>query len=409
MSRKPTRSKHAVLHQLCQLIPAFLVSRLAREYGVDQKARTFTPWSHVVALLYAQLVHALSLHDVCDGLRQHAGKLAAIRGATPPSKNALSHANRNRNPEMAEALFWQTLTHLTSLNKGFGGRPRKSMPRRFKRVIRAVDATTIQLVANCMDWAKHRRRKAAAKMHLSLNLQSFLPNFVVIDAASRHEKGHAAAVCAGMKEGEIALFDRAYVDFEFLGSLTGRGVFWVTRAKKNLAVRCVKKLLGKPKGNILSDTLVILTGPGSRGKYPGRLRLVRALVEVDGEPREMEFITNNFEWAPSSICDLYKSRWAIETFFKELKQTLQLCDFLGHNKSAIAWQIWMALLLYVLLRFLAFIHGWQRGFKRLFCLMRSCVWDTKTVASILRICGTARGQPAMAAAPQQAYLPGFEP
>jgi hypothetical protein len=119
-------------------------------------------------------------------------------------------------------------------------------------------------------------------------------------------------------------------------------------------------------------------------------------------------MTNNLQWSPTSICDLYKSRWAIEVFFREIKQTLQLCDFLGHNRNAIAWQIWMALLLYVLLRFLAFIHSWQRGFKRLFCVVRACVWDARTLESILRCCGTAGGKAAMSAAPAQAWLPGFE-
>lgn len=409
MSHRPTRCKYAVLHQLCQLIPACLVGQLAAEHGVDRKARTFSPWSHVVALLYAQLAHSLSLHDVCDALRHHAAKLFAIRGATAPSKNALSHANRNRDAEMAEALFWRTLSHLISLHKGFAGRTSMTMPRRFKRAVRAVDATTISLVANCMDWAKHRRRKAAAKLHLSLNLQCFLPSFVVVDSAKPHEKRHASALCANMEAGEIAVFDKAYIDFEFLWDLTRRGVFWVTRAKDNITVRCVKKLVPRPTGNILADNIVVLAGTVSRGKYPGRFRMVRALVEVDGEQREMTFITNNFEWAPGSICDLYKSRWAIETFFKEIKQTLQLCDFLGHNRNAIAWQIWTALLLYILLRFLAFVHGWERGFKRLLCLLRACLWSPGAIAAILARCGTAGTGPPMTAAPQQAYLPGFEP
>jgi len=47
--------------------------------------------------------------------------------------------------------------------------------------------TTIQLVASCMSWAKHRRRKAAAKCHLRLNLQSFLPSLAIIDAARQHD------------------------------------------------------------------------------------------------------------------------------------------------------------------------------------------------------------------------------
>ena len=52
----------------------------------------------------------------------------------------------------------------------------------------------------------------------------------------------------------------------------------------------------------------------------------------------MEFLTDNLEWAPATMAELYKSRWAIEAFFKQIKQTLQLCDFLGHSKNAIQWQ-----------------------------------------------------------------------
>ena len=87
------------------------------------------------------------------------------------------------------------------------------LPRRFKRAIHAIDSTTIALVANCMDWAKHRRRKAAAKMPLRLNLQSFLPGFAVIEEASHHDDTRTLALCAGLQAGEIAVFDKAYVHF----------------------------------------------------------------------------------------------------------------------------------------------------------------------------------------------------
>ena len=109
-NQKPTRSRFTLLRQLCNLIPNHLVPQLARTHAVQERSRTFLPWSHVVSLIYAQLTHALSLNDVCDALRLHSGPLSAIRGATPPSKNALSHANRERNPKMAEVLR----TYLTS-------------------------------------------------------------------------------------------------------------------------------------------------------------------------------------------------------------------------------------------------------------------------------------------------------
>jgi hypothetical protein len=162
---KPTAGKFSLLRQLCNFLPPHLVPRLARATGVEDQARTFSPWSHVVSLLYAQLTHSLGLNDVCDALRLHSGSLSALRGATPPPKNTLSHANRRRDPKMAEQLFWSVLEHLQTLQPAFGGNRRPRFAFRFKRLIHVVDSTTIQLMARSLDWAKHRRRKAAAKCH----------------------------------------------------------------------------------------------------------------------------------------------------------------------------------------------------------------------------------------------------
>jgi hypothetical protein len=287
MSRKPTRSQFSILAQLCDWIPPYLVSKLARRHGIDHQARSFSPWSHVLSLLYAQLVHAISLNDVCDGLRLHAAKWFGIRGATAPSRNTLSHANKIRPAAMAEELFWAVLGHLTSLQPRFGGRTYGAMPRRFKRLIHVVDATTIQLVANCIDWARHRRHKAAAKLHLRLNLQSFLPGFAIIDTARWSDPACARALCGAIGTGEIVIFDKAYLDFDHLYDLTARGVFWVTRAKDKLCARCCRRLLKRAQGAIVRDDLICLSVPASARKYPLALRRVRALVEVDGQLSEM--------------------------------------------------------------------------------------------------------------------------
>ena len=97
----PAPSKLNLLRQICNFIPEFLVSKIARETGADEKARTFSPWSHVVALLYAQLTHSIGLNDVCDALQLQSGPLSSLRGATPPSRNNLSHADKIRPAEMA--------------------------------------------------------------------------------------------------------------------------------------------------------------------------------------------------------------------------------------------------------------------------------------------------------------------
>jgi len=72
---------------------------------VDEQARTFSLWSRIVALLCVQPLHAIGLNDVCDGIRMHLSKLSAIRSATPPARNTLSHANKIRSAQIAEDLF----------------------------------------------------------------------------------------------------------------------------------------------------------------------------------------------------------------------------------------------------------------------------------------------------------------
>jgi hypothetical protein len=404
--RKPTRGKFSLLRQLCNLIPNHLAPQLARAHAVEEKSRTFHPWSHVVSLIYAQLTHALSLNDVCDALRLHSGPLSAIRGATPPSKNALSHANRERNPKMAEALFWTMSEQLQQLHPGFGARRRPKFAFRFKRLIHVVDSTTIQLMARCMDWARHRRRKAAAKCHVRLNLQTFLPRFALVDTAGEHDNLRAHELCAGVQAGEIVIFDKAYVDFTHLADLAMREVFWVTRAKDNLHYRVVRRLQHGRVDNILRDDLIQLTGP-ARKVYPVELRRVVALIEVDGELREMVFLTNNLTWSAQTIADLYRCRWSIEVFFKELKQTLQLADFLGHNANAVRWLVWTALLVYLLLRFCAFLSQWGHSFTRLFTLLRSALWQKLELRSLLDRYGTAGGGGRFLGTPEAAYLPGL--
>jgi len=403
----PSRSQFAVLRQICNLIPAHLVPKLARETGVDKKARTFSPWSHVVSLIYAQLTHAIGLNDICDGLRLHNGLLVTLRAATPPSRNNLSHANKERDASLAEKIFWSVLGHLQTLQPGFArGNRGRGIARRFRRVIHVVDSTTIQLVASCMDWAKHRRRKAAAKCHLRLDLHSFLPRFAIVDTARENDGKRSRELCAGIRAGEIVVFDKAYLDFAHLFDLLGRGVFWVTRAKENMAYEVVATLPA-PGAHILRDELIVLSSAVAAKDYPEVLRRITALVEVDGRKQEMVFLTNNMDWSPASVADLYRCRWAIEAFFKQIKQTLQLADFLGHSANAVRWQIWTALLVYVLLRFLAFAHRWDHSFTRLFTLIRSALWRHWDLASLLQSYGTASGSFRFIATPQQPCFNGF--
>jgi hypothetical protein len=402
---KPTRGKFSILRQICNYIPAHEVSKIARATGAEDKSRTFKPWSHVVSQLYGQLTHSIGLNDLCDSLQLHSGPLASLRGATAPSRNGLSHANRERPAAMAEQLFWRVLDHLGDQSPGFVAGRSRGPAFRFKLPIHVVDSTVMELVASCMDWAKHRRRKAAAKTHMRLNLQSLLPSFVIIDTAGEHDNKRARELCAGVQSGEIALFDKGYVDFGHLRDLDARGVFWVTRAKENLAYDVLKKMPPSKDQKILRDEIIRLSHPYQPA--PELMRRVVALVAVDGQERELIFLTNNLEWSPRSVADLYRCRWQIEVFFKQIKQTLQLADFLGHNANAVRWQVWMALLVYVLLRYLSYLSNWSHSFTRLFTIVRAVAWAKLDLLKLLDCYGTAKGSFRNLARPEQAYFPGF--
>ena len=437
----PQKSNMAVLAQIVKLIPGKLIDTLAKKHKIQTRA--FSPASHVVTLLYAQLSHALSLNDICDGMQNHAGILSQIRSCTPPTRNGLSYANRTRKAEMAEELFWTILHDLKEQYPDFftGSRQYPGLPYRLHRAIYAFDSTTIRLTANSISWAQHRERKAAAKMHNGLNMQSFMPEYLIVKSAKDSDPKTAWALCASLKAGEICVFDRAYVDFKHLNHLHERGVFWVTRTKENMlyevmgqhtvptpAADCdlTLKVMGqhrrgklkkapkrkyvRKKLRVISDEKIRLTGSKTPVFYPRELRLITAEVEIKKKMTRISFITNNFIWAASTICELYRARWGIEVFFKELKQTLQLVDFMGYNEIAVRWQIWTALLGYVLLRFIAWSNRWKHTFGRLFTLIRSLLWNYFDLPSVIDCCDTTgrRGSMRIRGAPENAYQMLFD-
>ena len=132
-----------------------------------------------------------------------------------------------------------------------------------------------------------------------------------------------------------------------------------------------------------------------------------ALVEVDGEVREMVFLTNNLEWSAQTIADLYRCRWQIEVFFKQIKQTLQLADFLGNSANAVRWQVWTALLVYVLLRFCACAEPVGPQLHPALCAAAlGAVAETRTAQPAGSLWDSRRRR-TLSGHAEAAYLPGF--
>lgn len=129
---------------------------------------------------------------------------------------------------------------------------------------------------------------------------------MVVRSANEDDGRWLPRLCAEIRPGEIVVFDKAYVDFGRLNALHQRGLFWVTRAKEKMPYRVLESR--RVRGRILRDQIVEMTLHATRKRYPQPLRRVTALVEVEGQEREMVFLTNHLEWAGSSVADLYRRR-----------------------------------------------------------------------------------------------------
>jgi IS4 transposase len=194
--------------------------------------------------------------------------------------------------------------------------------------------------------------------------------------------------------------DRGYVDLVHFQDLSERGVIWVTRMKATMKYDVWKDYDVAEGGPIISDQWVCLTNG-----LPARVIVAR--VMVDGKEREMTFVTNQMEWAASTIVELYRCRWEIEVFFKQMKQTLKLCDLMSYSANGIRWQIWIAMLVQMLMRYLAWESNWSHSFVRLYGIVRSVIWKKASIRLLLEGYGTAGGLKRWLAEPQEAYLPGF--
>lgn len=227
-----------------------------------------------------------------------------------------------------------------------------------------------------------------------------MPSFVVIGAGKEHDNTQARRASAGLKSGEILVMDRAYVDLEHFEEMEERGVIWVTRMKEGMVYTTIEKKEVKAGGKVHSDEVIVLSN-GTRA------RRIVAEVEVDGKKREMTFLTNQVEWSAETLVALYEARWEIEVFFKQLKQTLKLCDLVSYNANGIRWQVWTALMVHVIMRYVAWRSGWVHSFSRLYALVRSILWEKRDLWSVLDRYGTAKGSYRNTAQPSQAYLPGL--
>jgi hypothetical protein len=222
-----------------------------------------------------------------------------------------------------------------------------------------LDSTTISLCLSLFDWAKFRAQKGAVKMHTLLDYDGKLPVYVNITEGSIADNKGAYDI--PLQKGSVVVADRYYNDFPMLRIWDSKGVFFVIRHKHNLVFKSIQEneLPQESAQHILKDEIIELTNTISKEKYPNQLR--RIAVWDNENEQTIQIITNNFKWAASTIADLYKSRWQVEIFFRDIKQLLHIKTFIGTSKNAVMIQIWTALITILILKYLKTIakYAWH--------------------------------------------------
>ena len=403
---KATKSSISIFGQLVQRVPGYYIEALAKEEKI--KAREFSYSSQLYLLMLGHLLHAFSLNEVTDISQVHESELKRIRRISSAHLNTFSYANRTRNPEVAEKFYWMLRSYLQQQAPEFvKGRNPGPLSRFHLRKIYAIDSSVLELCANCIDWAEYRKKKSAVKMHMRMNIANMLPSLVILDVARPHDSSKMDELCADLKSGDIVVADRGYQKFTSFQNLASRGIFYVVRQKNRAKYKVVKKRKITQPG-IISDEEIEPTIRLTKEKYTSPLRRVEAEVEVDGQIRRMVFLTNNLTWTARTIADIYKGRWNVELLFKELKQTLQLQSFYGTNANAVKWQIWAALIVHLLLRYMKFISGWKSSYSRFVGVVRSALWIKRDAIELIKFYGIASPQKCKRQRISMPYLPGFE-
>jgi hypothetical protein len=341
----------SIFSQLLQLFPRLEFEKAVQDHRAERHARGVASWSQFVAMLFCQLGRAHSLREVCGGLASVEGRLRHLGLDDAPKKSTLAYANEHRPWELYRTVFHQLYEKCQSSVPPAG---RKKF--RFKNPLVSLDASVIDLSLSLFDWAKFRRTKGAIKLHLLLDHDGYLPKFADITEGKTSDIEVARQM--RFDPGTVLVMDRGYNDYDWFAELSRQGVYFVTRLKRRAVFEVVEQRPVPQNRNILKDQVVFFPNHAEeKDEYFFRL------VEVwDPEKQEaIVFLTNHHTFGATTIAAIYKDRWAVELFFKAIKQNLKVKTFLGTTPNAVKTQIWTALIAMLVLKYLQLraTFGWS--------------------------------------------------
>lgn len=337
-------------------------TKLVKNRQTDKHQKGYNSWTHLVSMLFCQFANSVSVRDISNGLRSATGNLNHLGIQKAPSKSTISYQNKHRNWELFRDYYYQLLGRLGQ-QPGF-----KRVKFRIKSKIFLLDSTTISLCLSLFDWAKYKTAKGAIKMHTLLDFDGNLPAYVnITDGKTADNKG---AYDIPLLKRSVIVADRFYNDFSLLNIWDSNQVFFVIRHKENLQFVTIKEneLPDNRHEHVLIDEIIELKNKISREKYPKRLRRVTLWDEENNQV--IELITNQMKWSCNTIAELYKSRWDVEIFFRDIKQLLHIKSFIGTSQNAVMIQIWTALITILMLKALKALAKYNWHLSNLVAFIR---------------------------------------
>ena len=328
--------QNIVFHGLLKHIPWATFDRLVEQHNADWDDRVMTTKTHLIAMLGAQFCGARSLREIETNLRSHVRKLYHL-GCGKVSRSALSSANASRPWEVFAGLLSVLMAQLQA-----------GYRRKIGDCVRLIDSTSVQLSGLSGDWATFSADVCGAKAHIIYDPDADQPLYLMVTPSNVNDI--TAAKAMPIEPGATYVFDLGYYDYGWWAELHQAGCRIVTRLKTNTPFEVVEDRPVPPGSSILSDRTGYLPkrlAASRRNPMSDLVREIRVMIETG---KVLRIFTNDLEASAQEIADLYKRRWAIELFFRWVKQTLKIGHFLGTSENAVRIQIAVALIAFLLLR-----------------------------------------------------------
>jgi len=338
-----------ILGQVLKLIPNAIVTKAVKQTGSDFAVKKFSTLNHLYTMCYAVLADVTGLRHVCDGLLAMGDKLQHLGMDYVAPKSTLSDSNKNRSSEVFGQIYQGLYAHYQSFFSD------SSMVEPLLRKAYAVDSTTMSLFKAILKASGRKSKdgnsKGGIKSHVQIRLLDELPMNIHYTAGAAND--HEFLKHLILEKGDIAIFDKAYVDYSQYAKWSNEGISFVTREKDNgKSIVLLERNLPDDKDfEILLDEEIIKQYKDSDNQ-PQKMVLRRIVVWSAKHQDTLVLLTNIFYLEAAEISMLYRKRWRIELLFKQLKQNFPLKYFLGDNENAIQIQIWCCLIINLLITYI---------------------------------------------------------